>query len=92
MNAETRGAHQGSGAGQAHRAESWSTAITATSDERVFVRGVALDEAIGSASFPSMLLRLWRGDAPTDQEAELLGACLVASIDHGTVWRFLGPE
>ena len=30
-----------------------------------------------------MLLRLWRGDAVTDDEAELLGACLVASIDHG---------
>jgi citrate synthase len=30
-----------------------------------------------------MLLRLWRGDSPTDEEADLLGACLVASIDHG---------
>ena len=78
-----RGAHQGSGAGQTHHAAPWSTAITATTDERVFVRGVALDEAIGRDSFPSMLLRLWRGDAVTDQEAELLGACLVASIDHG---------
>lgn len=77
------GAHRGSGAGQAHRAESWSTAITATTDERVFVRGVALDEAIGRESFPTMLLRLWRGDEPTAEEADLLGACLVASIDHG---------
>ena len=77
------GAHQGSGAGQAHHAEPWSTAITATTDERVFVRGVALDEAIGRDAFPAMLLRLWRGDAVTDQEADLLGACLVASIDHG---------
>ena len=77
------GAHQGSGAGQAHRAEPWSTAITATTDERVYVRGVALDEAIGRDAFPAMLLRLWRGDAVTAQEADLLGACLVASIDHG---------
>lgn len=84
MNPEAgSGAHQGSGAGQAHRAEPWSTAITATTDERVFVRGVALDEAVGRESFPSMLLRLWRGDPATAQEAELLGACLVASIDHG---------
>lgn len=75
--------HQGAAAGDAHRAEDWSTAITATTDERVFVRGVALDEAIGRESFPTMLLRLWRGDAPTEAEAELLGACLVASIDHG---------
>ncbi len=47
------------------------------------MRGVALDDAIGRESFPAMLLRLWRGDAVTDDEAELLGACLVASIDHG---------
>jgi len=78
-----KGAHQGSGAGQAHRAESWSTAITATTDERVFVRGMALDEAIGRELFPAMLLRLWRGDSVTTDEVELLGACLVASIDHG---------
>ena len=77
------GAHQGSPTGQAHRAEPWSTAITATTDERVFVRGVALDEAIGREPFPAMVLRLWRGDAPTQDEADLLGACLVAAIDHG---------
>lgn len=77
------GAHRGSPAGLAHGAEPWSTAITVTTDERVFVRGVALDEAIGQHSFPEMLLRLWRGDLPTPEEADLLGACLVASIDHG---------
>ena len=58
-------------------------AITATTDRQVFVRGVALDEAIGRETFPAMLLRLWRGDAATDAEAELMGACLVAAIDHG---------
>ncbi len=77
------GAHQGSGVGGAHRADTWSTAITATTGERVFVRGLALDEAIGRESFPAMLLRLWRGDSVTTEEADLLGACLVASIDHG---------
>ena len=49
----------------------------------MFIRGVALDEAIGRMSFPSMLLRLWRGDAPSEAEADLMGACLVAAIDHG---------
>jgi citrate synthase len=76
-------AHEGSPTGKAHRAEAWSTAITATTDERVFVRGVPLDEAIGRDSFPAMLLRLWRGDSVEQDEADLLGACLVASIDHG---------
>jgi citrate synthase len=77
------GAHRGSPAGSAHRASAWTTAITATTDNRVYVRGVALDDAIGRESFPTMLLRLWRGDDPVHEEAELLGACLVASIDHG---------
>ena len=80
---DATGAHQGSGAGQTHHARTWSTAITATTDERVFVRGVALDDAIGHIAFPAMLLHLWRGDPATDEEADLLGACLVASIDHG---------
>jgi citrate synthase len=77
------GAHQGSAAGKAHQAEPWSTAITATTDQHVYVRGVALDEAIGREPFPAVLLRMWRGDAVDPAEAELLGACLVASIDHG---------
>lgn len=76
-------AHQGSAAGKAHRADAWTTAITATTDERVFVRGMALDEAIGREPFPNMLLRLWRGDTATEEEGALLAACLVASIDHG---------
>lgn len=79
----THRAHQGSPSGEAHRAGTWATAITATTDERVFVRGIPLDEAIGRDSFPAMLLRLWRGDEVTKDDAELLGACLVASIDHG---------
>jgi citrate synthase len=84
MTREQTRAHEGAGAGQAHAASSWSTAITATTDERVYVRGLALDEAIGRESFPAMLLRLWRGDdSATPGEVELLGACLVASIDHG---------
>ena len=76
-------AHRGSPAGRAHEAVSWASAITVTTDDRFFVRGVPLDEAIGRDAFPLMLLRLWRGDEPGDDEAALLGACLVASIDHG---------
>jgi len=76
-------AHEGVGAGTAATPGSWSTAITATTDKQVFVRGLALDEAIGRETFPSMVLRLWRGDEPTHAEAELMGACMVAAIDHG---------
>jgi len=78
-----RRVHEGTGAGQGSRPGSWATAITATTDRQVFVRGVALDDVIGRESFPSMLLRLWRGEPATDAEAQLMGACLVAAIDHG---------
>lgn len=76
-------AHEGQAAGQTARAAPWSSRITATTDRQVFVRGLALDRAIGRVSFPEMLLRLWRGDIPTAVEAELMGACLVAAVDHG---------
>jgi citrate synthase len=76
-------AHVGAGAGQTAHATSWSTSITATTDRHVYVRGVALDDAIGREPFPAMLLRLWRGDTPSDAEAQLMGASLVAAIDHG---------
>jgi citrate synthase len=76
-------AHEGAGAGQAARPTAWSTRITATTDEQVFVRGVALDAAIGRDSYPAMLLRLWRGETATQAEADLMGACMVAAIDHG---------
>jgi citrate synthase len=76
-------AHEGAGAGQGSRARSWASAITATTDTQVFVRGLALDEAIGREAFPAMLLRLWRGAAATRDEADLMGACMVAAIDHG---------
>jgi citrate synthase len=77
------GAHQGTPTSKGQQARAWSTAITATTDDQVIVRGVPLDEAIGRDTFPAMLMRLWRGDAGTPEEADLLGACLVASIDHG---------
>lgn len=77
--------HQGTPAGESHKAGPWYSAITSTSDRHVFVRGVAIDDAIGRDSFPAMVLRLWRGEEPAQEEAELLGACLVASIDHGPI-------
>src|SRR5690606_41813633 len=75
--------HQGNPAGQSHKAEPWHSAITMTTDHPVIVRGVPLDEAIGRESFPAMLLLMWRGEPATPEEADLLAACMVASIDHG---------
>jgi citrate synthase len=76
-------AHEGTGAGQTSQAEPWASAITLSTDEQVYVRGVPLDQVIGRETFASMLLRLWTGDAPTQADAALMDACLVAAIDHG---------
>ncbi len=77
------GAHAGEPLGKSHRAMAWSSALTVTTDDQVFVRGVALDEAIGRDSLAATVLRLWRGSAGAEDEVALLDACLVASIDHG---------
>jgi citrate synthase len=76
-------AHRGARAGHASRAAAWSTSITMTTSEQVFVRGLALDQAIGRQTLPAMVLRLWRGEGGSTAEADLLGACMVAAIDHG---------
>lgn len=76
-------AHQGKRAGHAAQEAPWSSSITATTETQVFVRGVALDEALTSEDFAAMVLRLWRGEGGTPAEVQLLGACMVASIDHG---------
>ena len=78
-------AHEGKAAGQTATSGAWFTQITATTERQVFVRGVALDEAIGREAFSAMLLRLWRGGAATEAEAELMDACLIAAIDHGAL-------
>ena len=75
--------HDGPVAGRAAKATSWSTAITATTESRVLIRGVALDEAIGRVSFAEMLLRLWSDGDPGAAQVQLMEACLVAAIDHG---------
>jgi citrate synthase len=76
-------AHAGRAAGRTATPGPWSSSITATTERQVFIRGVALDEAIGRESFAAMLLRLWRGDEATTTEAHVMGACLVATLDHG---------
>lgn len=85
MTDQSRPTHQGNPAGQSHKAEPWHSAITMTTDHQVIVRGVPLDEAIGRESFPAMLLLMWRGEPATPEEADLLAACMVASIGHGPV-------
>jgi citrate synthase len=79
-----RSVHQGQ-ARESANADPWSTAITATTGDRVFVRGLPLDEAIGTLTFADVVFRLWTGREGTPAERAALDACLVAAIDHGAL-------
>lgn len=61
----------------------WSSAITGTTADRVYVRGVAIDDAIGTMSFADVVFLLWTGREATTAERSVLDACLVAAVDHG---------
>lgn len=76
--------HEGDAAESAS-ADPWSSAITATTGERVFVRGLPLDEAIGTMSFADVVFLLWTGREGTAVERAVFDACLVAAVDHGAL-------
>jgi citrate synthase len=61
----------------------WSTAIIKMRPGIIEFRGYAIQDLIGRVSFPQMIWLLLRGDVPTPDQAALLEAALVASVDHG---------
>jgi citrate synthase len=65
--------------------DSWQSALTATSCDAISVRGYDLTEMIGRVSFPSVLYLLYVGELPTNDQALLIDALMVAAIDHGPV-------
>lgn len=75
----------GAGTPRAIEATAWASAITDYDEEHVWVRGVALDEAIGKMSFGGMVLLLWTGTRADPARERLFEACLAASVDHGPV-------
>ena len=61
----------------------WRTSIIDMEPGRIEIRGRAIQDLIGSASFPQMIWLMLRGDLPTKGQAHLLEAALVAAVDHG---------
>jgi citrate synthase len=61
----------------------WESAITDIAPGSIRVRGYAIEELIGRISFPGMIWLVLRGELPTQRQAELFGAVLVAGVDHG---------
>src|SRR5215467_5278329 len=61
----------------------WQTEIVDIAPGMIRVRGYAIEDLIGHISFPAMIWLVTRGELPSEAEAELLGAVLVAGVDHG---------
>jgi citrate synthase len=61
----------------------WNTGIIDIHPGKISVRGYAIQDLIGTISFPQMIWLMLRGDLPTSAQAKLLEVALVASVDHG---------
>jgi citrate synthase len=61
----------------------WSTSIIDIHPGEIAVRGYQIQDLIGQISFPQMIWLMVRGDLPSPEQARLLEAALVASVDHG---------
>ena len=61
----------------------WRTAIIDMAPGRIAFRGHPIEALIGNVTFPQMIWLLTRGDLPTEPQARLLEAALVAAVDHG---------
>lgn len=61
----------------------WTTAIIDMAPGQIRLRGHPIEDLIGNVSFPQMIWLMTRGDLPTQEQAALLEAALVAAVDHG---------
>ena len=61
----------------------WETAITDIAPGSIRIRGYAIEDLIGTISFPAMIWLMLRGEMPNKWQADLLSAVLVAGVDHG---------
>ncbi len=64
-------------------ADWWSTAIIDMAPGRIAFRGRPIETLIGAASFVEMIWLMLRDDPCSPEQARLLEAALVASVDHG---------
>ncbi|MEU4235824.1 citryl-CoA lyase [Actinoplanes sp. NPDC026619] len=64
-------------------ADWWGTAVSRVEPNRIELRGTPVQELIGALGFGPMIWFMLRGSRPTDAQAALLEAALVAGVDHG---------
>jgi citrate synthase len=61
----------------------WRTAIIDMSPGVIRYRGYPIEQLIGRVSLAHMIWLMTRGELPTDRQAFLLDAALMAAVDHG---------
>jgi citrate synthase len=61
----------------------WNSSITEINPNEVRLRGYRIDELMGSISFAEAVYLAIKGDLPETNEAMMMNAILVSSIDHG---------
>lgn len=61
----------------------WSTAIIDMEPGRIALRGHEIEDLIGKAGFVETIWLMLRGEMPTEAQARLFEAALVAAVDHG---------
>ncbi|WP_147109658.1 citryl-CoA lyase [Tateyamaria sp. syn59] len=61
----------------------WSTDIIDMVPGQIRMRGHPIEGLIGNVSFPQMIWLMVRGDMPSEAQAKLFEAALVAAVDHG---------
>ncbi|WP_254441324.1 citryl-CoA lyase [Ruegeria atlantica] len=61
----------------------WRTSIVDMKPGKIAFRGNAIEDLIGNVSFPQMIWLMVRGGLPSDAQARLFEAALVAGVDHG---------
>ncbi len=61
----------------------WHTDIIDMRPGQIRFRGTPVEELIGNVSFPQMIWFMLREGLPSEAQAKLLEAALVAAVDHG---------
>src|SRR4051812_36934996 len=64
-------------------ADWWGTAVSRIEPNLIELRGIPVQELIGTTGFGAMIWLMVRGAPPTADQARLLEAALVAGVDHG---------
>lgn len=61
----------------------WATAVSRIEPGVIELRGIPIQDLLGSASIVDVTWMMLRGELPEPRQAALLNAAMVASVDHG---------